>query len=363
MAKALELIGLRKQYDPDSPPAVEDMSLSLSKGEILALVGPSGCGKTTVLRLIAGFERPDSGVIIIGGQIVASPPASPLGGRERGGWVPPERRGVGMVFQEHALFPHLTVAENVAFGLAGQSAAAVAAETRSMLRLVGLEDFAGRYPHELSGGERQRAALARAFAPRPVVVLLDEPFSSLDADRRVQMREDVRAILKGLGATAIFVTHDQEEALFMGDRVAVQNAGRLEQVGIPDEIFGAPASRFVAEFMGHTDFIPGEVVSEGLQTEIGLLAQPTPFSPGTHVDVAVRADDVTLTPDPASKARVLARHFKGTVNVYRVRLPSGRIVHSLQAHTLALAPGTLVRVRAEPGHALACFATNGDEAH
>jgi iron(III) transport system ATP-binding protein len=342
---ALELTQVTKQYDPNTLPAVQSISLSLAKGETLALIGPSGCGKTTTLRLIAGFEHPDSGTITLGGRLVADERTS----------VPPEKRGVGMVFQDHALFPHLTVAENVAFGLSNGSRESRESHVKHFLQLVGLENFGGRYPHELSGGERQRVALARALALKPVVVLLDEPFSSLDADRRAEMREQVRAIFKMLSATAIFVTHDQEEALFMGDRVAVINNGRLEQIGAPEEIFHSAATRFVAEFMGHTDFLPGRVIENGIDTEIGVLTQPATWPVNTPVDVAFRADDVALTPDPASKAHVLARHFKGALNVYRVRLPSGRLIHSLQAHTLQLAPGTPVRVRAAPGHALACF--------
>lgn len=345
---ALELSGLTKQYDPATPSAVRDVSLAVRKGEIVALIGPSGCGKTTTLRLIAGFEQPDSGTIWLGGKQVADHRQS----------VPPEKRGVGMVFQDHALFPHLTVAENVAFGLASLDRLARNEQINYMLKLVGLEMLAGRYPHELSGGERQRVALARALAPRPVVVLLDEPFSNLDADRRAEMREQVRAILRLLSATAIFVTHDHEEALFMGDRVAILNGGRLEQLGKPEEIFHTPATRFVAEFMGHTDFLRGEVVPGGIATEIGLLAQPVPYAVGTKVEVAFRADDVNIEPDASARAHILARHFKGAVNVYRVRLPSGYLIHSLQSHTTGLVPGTPVRVTAAPGHALASFPLN-----
>ncbi len=342
---ALELTQVTKQYDPNTPPAVQSVSFSVAKGETLALIGPSGCGKTTTLRLIAGFEHPDAGTITLDGKVVADKHTS----------TPPEKRGVGMVFQDHALFPHLTAAGNVAFGLSNGNRESRESQIKHFLQLVGLENFGGRYPHELSGGERQRVALARALALKPVVVLLDEPFSNLDADRRAEMREQVRAIFKMLSATAIFVTHDQEEALFMGDRVAVINNGRLEQIGTPEEIFHSAATRFVAEFMGHTDFLPGRVAENGIDTEIGVLTQPAAWPVGTPVDVAFRADDVAFAPDPASKARVLARHFKGALNVYRVRLPSGRLIHSLQAHTLRLAPGTPVRVWAEPGHALACF--------
>jgi iron(III) transport system ATP-binding protein len=341
----LEVRNLTKHFSADGFPAVQEVAFSLSKGEILALVGPSGCGKTTTLRLIAGLEAPDTGEVVLGGKVVTAGQV----------FVPPERRNIGMVFQDHALFPHLTVFENVAFGLAGQPKEKIRRETSGMLNLVGLERLAGRYPHELSGGERQRVALARALAPRPIVVLLDEPFSNLDADLRAQIREEVRAILKGIGATAIFVTHDQEEALFIGDRLAVFDRGRLQQIGTPETIFHTPATRFVAEFMGHTDFLPGEVTREGLLTEIGLLPQRVDLPPGTQVELAVRADDVAIRPDKNAQGLVLARHFKGALNLYRLRLPSGQLLHAFQPHTQILPPGTRVAVRADPGHDLACF--------
>lgn len=337
---AVLCLGLIKAYGQVR--AVQGLDLALSPGEILALLGPSGCGKTTTLRVIAGFEAPDDGQIVIDGRVVAWP----------GGGLAPESRRVGVVFQDYALFPHLTVAENVAYGLNGSDHAG---RVREVLRLVGLDGLERRLPYELSGGQQQRVALARALAPRPAVLLLDEPFSNLDAGRRVQMREEVRAILKAGAVTSIFVTHDQEEALFMGDRVAVQNAGRVEQVGTPDEVFGTPATRFVAEFMGPTDFLPGEVTSDGVSTEIGLLRQPVGLPVGSRVDVAMRADDILVAPDAAGPGRVEGRLYKGTVNVYRVRLPSGRAVHSLQAHTLLLPLDTPVCVRVEPGHALACY--------
>jgi len=342
---ALELLSVLKRYSLDAPPAVDHVSLQVEKGEILSIVGPSGCGKTSTLRLIAGFERPDAGAVSISGRVVANHTV----------WTPPERRGVGMVFQDHALFPHLTVRENVAFGMRGKPRDRAQTDVAHLLRLVGLAALADRYPHELSGGERQRAALARALAPEPVLVLLDEPFSSLDADRRANMREQVRAILRTLHATAVFVTHDQEEALFMGDRIAVLNQGRVEQIDSPEKIFHTPATRFVADFMGHTDFLPGEVTADGILTEIGLLPQRVALPPGTAVELAIRADDVTFERDRASRARLLARHFKGAQNVYRVRLPSGRLLHSLQPHTLILPPGAPVRVWSNAGHPLACF--------
>jgi iron(III) transport system ATP-binding protein len=341
----LEVKNLFKKYSSDNYLAVDDVSFSLSKGEILTLVGPSGCGKTTTLRIIAGFERPDKGQVILGGKTMTSKDV----------FVQPEKRNVGMVFQDHALFPHMTVFKNVAFGLAGRPKEVIKHETISMLKLVGLQRLSNRFPHELSGGERQRVALARALAPRPILLLLDEPFSNLDADMRIQIREEIRAILKGIAATAIFVTHDQEEALFMGDRLAVFNQGKLEQIGNPEIIFHHPATRFVAEFMGQTDFIPGEIVQDGILTELGLLPQKVNLPVGEMVEVAVRADDLTFKPEKGGKAMVLARFFKGALNIYRLKLPSGKLVHAFQPHTFNVPPGTAATVYADAGHNLACF--------
>jgi iron(III) transport system ATP-binding protein len=349
MPNAVELFNVTKIFSDADSPAVCDFSLSIAPGEQVALVGPSGSGKTTILRLVAGFLAPDTGTIALDGQTVAA----------RSRLVPPEQRDVGMVFQDYALFPHLTARQNIAFGLNRKSKAERERRVSETLELVGLADLADRYPHELSGGQQQRVALARAIAPRPIVILLDEPFSSLDAGRREQVREDVSRILRDSGISAIFVTHDQDEALFIGDRLAVLNAGRLEQVGAPEDVFGAPRTRFVAEFMGKTDFLPGEVTADGIRTEIGVLDQPADWPIGARVEIAFRPDDVRLIPDPAGPACITERHFKGAMNMYCVRLASGRMVHSYQAHTLTLAPGTPVRAVAEPGHALACFAANG----
>lgn len=335
--------GLTKQFNTEV--AVNHLSLKVKMGEILALVGPSGCGKTTALRLIAGFEKPEKGTIHIGGRIVSNSTHH----------TPPEARGVGMVFQDYALFPHLTVYENVAFGVKNQRKIRAKEDIMSMLALVSLENYAQRLPHELSGGQRQRVALARALAPKPVLILLDEPFSNLDADLRSQMREEVRVILKGIKTSAIFVTHDQEEALYIGDRLGVMVNGRIEQVGTPEEVFSNPKNRFVAEFMGNTDFLPGTVTDKGIKTEIGLILQKTDLPPGTEIELAVRADDITFKPQKDGGALVLARHFKGAMNIYRLRLPSGRLLHAYAAHTTQIRPGTPVKVWEDAGHILACF--------
>jgi iron(III) transport system ATP-binding protein len=341
----LEVQQIVKRFSPAQPAAVDGVSFDLADGEILALVGPSGCGKTTTLRLIAGLERPDRGLIRIAGRPVAG---------ERV-FVPPERRGVGMVFQDHALFPHLTAYENVAFGLRGRPAAEIRATASEMLGLVGLERLATRHPHALSGGERQRVALARALAPGPALVLMDEPFSSLDADMRLEVREQVRGILKEMGATVVFVTHDQEEALFMGDRLAVFNRGRLEQIGAPEALFHGAETRFVAEFMGDSDFLRGEVGAEGVRTALGAVAAPAGLLPGAAVEVALRADDVDFRPDPAGNAVIARRIFRGAFNVYRLRLDTGETVHAFKEHTEILPAGARVAVRISAEHPLAVF--------
>ncbi|WKZ37197.1 MAG: ABC transporter ATP-binding protein [Anaerolineales bacterium] len=342
---ALELRNVTKRFTSAGTPAVDDISFTLSNGEILALVGPSGCGKTTTLRLIAGLERPDSGSLHIKGGLVAD---------ERH-FTPPEKRGVGMVFQDHALFPHMTVFENVKFGLKGQPAVHARETTLSILKLVGLENFGERYPHQLSGGERQRVALARALAPRPVLVLMDEPFSSLDADLRHEVREQVRGILKAMSATAVFVTHDQEEALYMGDRLAVFQSGRMEQVGAPEEIFHDSATRFVAEFMGDSDFLPGVVKENGIETELGLIPQKVNLPIDSTVEVALRSDDVNFDQANPANALVLARFFRGAYYQYRLRLSSGKLIHAFKPHTKTIPPGTSVHAYLSAGHELTVF--------
>lgn len=341
----LEVQNLVKHFHGSQYSAVNDISFELSEDEILALVGPSGCGKTTTLRLIAGLERPDSGLIRLNDRVVAS----------KSVFVPPEQRGVGMVFQDHALFPHLTVYENIAFGLRGKEPSEIKSIVGDMLHLVGLLPLSKRYPHALSGGERQRVALARALAPRPILLLMDEPFSSLDADLRTEVREHVRGILKSMRATVVFVTHDQEEALFMGDRLAVLQKGELEQIGTPEEIFHESNTRFVAEFMGDSDFLRGRVVTGGIQTEIGLLHQIVDLPASTPVEIALRADDIDFEIDGSGNSLIVGRFFRGAFNLYRLRLNSGQILHAFTDHTKILSVGARVQARISAEHPLTVF--------
>lgn len=339
---------LIKRYPGTQHSAVNDISFELSDEQILALVGPSGCGKTTTLRLIAGLERVDSGSVWLSNRLVASEAV----------FIPPEQRGVGMVFQDHALFPHLTVFENVAFGLRGKPHTEIRTVVGEMLHMVGLLSHSKRYPHELSGGERQRVALARALAPRPVLVLMDEPFSSLDADLRASMREHVRGILKSMRATVVFVTHDQDEALYMGDRLAVLHQGELEQIGTPQEIFHESDTRFVSEFMGDSDFLNGKVVPDGIQTAIGLLRQTVDLPASTTVEIALRADDVNFTVDGSGNALIIDRFFRGAFNLYRLRLDTGQVLHAVNSHTRLIPVGTRVQAFIDAEHPLTVFSLN-----
>ena len=332
-----------KHYPGAAAPAVEDLTLAVRRGETLALVGPSGCGKTTTLRLVAGFEAPDGGAIEIGGHTVARAGESTL--------VPPEARGVGIVFQDYALFPHLTVADNVAFGLARLPARE--ARTLDVLSLVGLADFGARYPHELSGGQQQRVALARALAPAPALLLLDEPFSNVDAELRAELREQLRGVLKATGTTALFVTHDHEEAFTLADRVGVLQAGRLAQVDTPEVVYHRPATPFVAEFVGDADFLAGTVEVGGIVTELGTFPNDDGLPAGTHVRLMIRPDDVAFSPATDGDAVVVRRDFRGPVNVYCLALASGQRVHSSQPSTTIIAPGTRVRATADLLHVVA----------
>ncbi|MFN2557584.1 MAG: ABC transporter ATP-binding protein [Nitriliruptorales bacterium] len=336
---ALSLVDVHKHFG--AVRAVEGFSLEVREGELVSLVGPSGCGKSTVLRLVAGLLPIDRGEIRVAGQLVAGPRT----------WRPPEQRSVGIVFQDYALFPHLTVSQNVTFGLHRLPRSQRALRMGEVLALVGLSNLAYRYPHELSGGEQQRVALARALAPSPAALLLDEPFSNLDPNLRAQVRAETIAVLRQARATVVLVTHDQQEALAVGDRVAVMRSGRLEQIAPPETVFHAPANRFVAAFAGEADFLPAQARNGQLVTEIGPVPLPSGSLPSGEVSVMVRPHELALRVEPGGSAQVMLGEFQGAFVLYTVRLPSGRLVRSLQPHTVELPPGTRVAAELAHGHA------------
>ena len=313
--------------------AVQEVTLAVHPGELFAVLGPSGCGKTTLRRLIAGFERPDAGAITVGGRQVA---------RDRE-WVAPERRRIGMVFQDYALFPHLTVKRNVAFGCGRGDDDG----PRRALELVGLQHKADSHPHELSGGERQRVALARALAPGPDVVLLDEPFSSLDASLRADLRREVELILRDAGTSAILVTHDQEEALTLADRLALMRDGRIVQVGPPEDVYAQPSERWAAQFVGEVNVLPGVLRGDSVYTEVGSfdLAGPAESAARSSVHIAVRPEQLEFRSGREPNAEVVEREFRGHDVLYRLRHTAGRTL-LVQLPSLELyEPGQRVFVR------------------
>lgn len=320
--------------------ALADVDLDIAPGEFVALVGPSGCGKSTLLRLVAGLLQPQSGRVEIGG-------------REVGGdsWLPPERRNIGIVFQDHALFPHLDVGANLSFGLRSLAKRERRERVQEVLELVELAGYEGRYPHELSGGERQRVALARSLAPAPSLMLLDEPFGNLDHNLRLEVRGHTAGILHAAGSAVLFVTHDQQEALALGDRVAVMHGGRIEQIDEPDRIFHQPATTFVATFLGDADFLPASYNGNGsLRTEAGPCLAPHSVPDG-DIQIMVRPHEVRLEERPDGDATVVRDEFQGGFILYEVQLPSGRRLRSIQPHTVRLERGSKVGVVLDHGHA------------
>ncbi len=331
-AAALVCTGLRKHFG--ATVAVDDVDLDVPRGSLTALLGPSGCGKTTLLRLIAGLVTPDAGRIEIDGRVVTGPGVA----------VPTEHRNVGLVFQDFALFPHLSVERNVAFGLTGMSRRARDERVRQVLDLVAMSEVAHRLPAALSGGQQQRVALARALAPSPDLILLDEPFSNLDASLRASLREDVRAILRDAGATAVFVTHDQEEALSLTDRVAVMHAGRIHQLADPHTLYTRPASRFVAEFVGEADVLPGERAGEfHVDTPVGRLATTEPVT-ATSVEVIVRPEALRLREQADGVATVVAISYFGHDQLVQLEMPDGRVIRARRGPRLDLERGDRVAI-------------------
>ena len=323
---AITCDGVDKRFDDTV--AVRAMTFELKRGELLSLLGPSGCGKTTALRLIAGFETPESGRIWVGGQEVAGPDIN----------LPPERRRVGMVFQDYALFPHMSLRGNVAYALKNGASSQV----NELLQLVGLSGLGERMPHELSGGEQQRGALARSLASEPQVILLDEPFSNLDAALRAHVRAEVRGILRAANATAIFVTHDIEEALSIADRVAVMFDGAIEQIATPRELYRQPATRRIAEWLGNANFLPAEAGDGTVECELGRLHSEQDLT--GPVDLMIRPDWLTIATATTGNGAVVDRTFYGHDQLIQVYFDTGTTVQVRVLSDDEFLPGQRVTV-------------------
>jgi putative spermidine/putrescine transport system ATP-binding protein len=339
----LRLEGLTRRFPGTAHPAVDGLSLGLPRGALLALLGPSGCGKTTTLRMIAGLEMPDAGRVTVADRDVTA--------------LPPHRRNMGVVFQSYALFPHMSAAQNVAFGLEmrGVPRPERAARVREALALVGLSDLAARKPQKLSGGQQQRVALARALAIRPDLLLLDEPLSALDAKLREGVRDEIRALQQRVGATTVFVTHDQTEALAMADVVAVMDRGRVEQLGSPQAVFERPATRFVATFVGRAARLGGVVEADAVRCgEVAVRTAPSssrgnPPPPGSAVEVFIRPHRILVlrdgeTADNVLPASVARRTYTGDIVALDCETPAGRVTCELPGGTSDAQPGHALRL-------------------
>lgn len=338
---ALQVVNLRRSWG--SVRALDGLSLDIAAGELVALLGPSGCGKSTALRIIAGLDEADSGQVLVEGMDIARLPAN--------------QRDMGMVFQAYSLFPNMTARDNVAFGLRVRRVSAKVRRRRvdELLELVGLSSQARQFPHQMSGGQQQRVALARALAIGPRVLLLDEPLSALDAKVRNELRDEIRRIQLEVGTTTVFVTHDQEEAFALADRVGVINFGRLEQIAPPAELYHEPRTAFVAEFVGLTNRLPGEA-QDGMVNVIGSRVPLLEESVGSGaVTALVRPESVDVTPDVDGNARVSAMGFRGSIGMVQVRLATENLVLAQvsSAESAQLAPGTAVRVTVRPVPVLA----------
>lgn len=340
----LELKNVHQAYGAHR--VINGLSFALEQGRIGCLLGPSGSGKTTALRCVAGFERISAGAIVLSNRTVSRPGYS----------MPPESRRIGMVFQDFALFPHLTVAANVAFGLGKLAKTERTNRVSELLDIVGLSQAEDAYPHELSGGQQQRVALARALAPKPELLLLDEPFSNLDAELRPRLSLEVRAILKGQNATAILVTHDQQEAFALADEIGIINEGSLVQWDNAYNLYHRPADRFVADFVGQGVFVAGTVLSERqVEIELGILSGETAVhrAIGARVDVLLRPDDIVHDDASPMQAEVMHKAFRGADILYTLRLPSGVTALSLVPSHHNHAIGEKIGIRLEADHIVA----------
>jgi iron(III) transport system ATP-binding protein len=350
----LTVEGIEQAYGDNQ--VLSNLSFRIPAGAIGCLLGPSGCGKTTALRCIAGFEGVRAGRILVNGEVLSSP----------GFTVPPEKRGLGMVFQQYALFPHLDVAANVGFGLKGFSEQEKRRRVAEVLEIVGLGGRDNLFPDELSGGQQQRVALARALAPRPGLLLMDEPFSSLDTGLRVRLGSEIRDILKQQGITALLVTHDQAEAFAVADEIGVMRNGHLEQWDTAYNLYHRPASRFVAEFVGEGCFMPGQANEDGtVQIELGRLEPTEPLAPADHaeVEVLLRPDDIVHDDDSTQTATVLRKAFRGAAILYTLGLPSGRRVQALVPSHHDHRIGERIGIRLEADHVVVFARGNGDSPH
>src|SRR5687767_20804 len=337
----LQVENLRHAYGKQE--VVRGLSFSLARGAIGCLLGPSGCGKTTVLRCIAGFEGIREGEIRLAGKLVSG----------HGVMVPPEHRRVGMVFQDYALFPHLPVSGNIAFGLHAAPAAERAARVAELAQLVGLSASLDKYPHEISGGQQQRVALARALAPRPELLLLDEPFSNLDVDLRERLSLEVRDIIKASGATAVLVTHDQFEAFAMADEIGVLHDGRIEQWDTAYNLYHRPVNRFVADFVGQGVFLPAKALNgRQLEIELGVLSANVPHGGGA-LEVLLRPDDVIHDDASQMQAEVVHKAFRGAEILYTLKLASGRRLLALVPSHHNHALGERIGIRLDVDHVVA----------
>jgi len=351
MTPLLEVSGIRHGYNGHR--VLNDFSLALARGQIGCVLGPSGCGKTTALRCIAGFEKISVGRIVVNSEEVSS----------AGHTVPPERRRIGMVFQDYALFPHLTVADNVGFGLLRLDAGGRARRIGELLDVIGMAHAAARYPHELSGGQQQRVALARALAPRPELLLLDEPFSNLDIDLRERLGLEVREILKQQNMTAILVTHDQHDAFAIADEIGIMRDGCIEQWGTPYDLYHKPATRFVADFVGQGTFLPGTILGDNrIMLELGIFQSSVPrdWPRGMVVDVLLRPDDILHDDASPLQAQVLHKTFRGAEFLYTLQLPGGGHVMSLVPSHHNHAIGEKIGIRLEIDHVVAFRRATGD---